>query len=196
MPSIRNLGTPVPAPRRTLPIVNPRFTADDVVVMGLDPGDEHVGITLGCKHYTEVNGTLEIAEPGWRVYETAEMNQDEFVRWFASNAAGIDVIYGEMFYLDKERAYALIGSTLPTSQLIGWVRRHCLVYAPHIEVNWQSNMVLTGPTAALLRKAGIRPVSPPGKNAAKGSTGDHQRSSELHFWYGLIRAGLVPGLVL
>jgi hypothetical protein len=186
---------------RTVPIVFPRANDNDAVVMGFDPGGKegndtggHVGVTLACKYYYENDqGGWELAYPGWRVYDTFEMNPDEFIRWFAMNATGIDAIFGEMFRLDKERAYTLIGSTMPTSQLIGWTRMHCMLYAPHIDVNWQSNMVLKGPTASILREKGIKPVSPPGKNAARHSTGDHQRSSELHLWHGLIRAGLVEG---
>lgn len=209
MPSITNTAPQAPAvARRPEPVVYPRVTEDDTVVIGFDPGGSdagddkgHVGVTLACRNFVDITPnasrpTWELRSPGWRVYDTFEMNPDEFIRWFAKNAAGIDCIYGEMFRLDKERAHKLIGSAMPTSQLIGWVRMHCMLFAQHIEVYWQPNTVLTGPTSALLRDAGIRPVSPPGKNAARYSTGDHQRSSELHFWHGLIRAGLVDGITL
>jgi hypothetical protein len=179
----------------------PRINDDDAVVMGFDPGGKdgddsagHVGVALACKYFTETPEGWVIQEPGWRVYDTFEMGPDEFIRWYPQNAAGIDVIFGEMFRLDKERAYKLLGSTMPTSQLIGFVRMYSMAFAPHIDVHWQSNMVLTGPTPSLLRERGIRPVSPPGKNAARHSTGDHQRSAELHLWHGLIRAGLVEGI--
>lgn len=202
MPSI----TPQAAPAltgRPVPIVYPRINKDDVVVMGFDPGgsDEgddkgHVGVTLACRYFHDTEDGWALAKPGWRVYDTFEMSPDEFAPWFIANVSGIDVIYGEMFRLERKRAMAMVGSPMPTSQLIGFVRIYCLLYAQHVEVNWQSNMVLTGPTPALLRENGIRPLSPPGANAAKHSTGDHQRSSELHLWHGLLRAGLVDGITL
>lgn len=207
MPSIPAQATPLAPGRqvtslgRPMPVVYPRVSDQDAVVMGFDPGGKdgddkggHVGVTLACRYLTETPEGWQIQSPGWRVYDTFEMNPDEFTRWFAQNAAGIDLIFGEMFRPDKQRAFALVGSTMPTSQLIGWVRIHCILYAPHIQVNWQSNMVLKGPTTAILREKGIPPVSPSGKNAARFSTGDHQRSSELHLWHGLIRAGLVEGI--
>lgn len=203
MPSITPQVAPT-AQGRPTPIVYPRVSEDDAVIMGFDPGGKdgddqagHVGVTLACRYLYDdpsaPNGWA-LQSPGWRVYDTFEMSPDEFIRWFAQNTTAIDCIYGEMFRLDKQRAHAQIGSMMPTSQLIGWVRMHCLLYAPHLEVNWQSNMVLKGPTAAILREKGIRPVSPSGKNASRFSTGDHQRSAELHLWHGLIRAGLVEGI--
>lgn len=208
MPSINTSASAVaPAKLVTrLPVVYPRVSEEDAVIMGVDPGgsddkDEtgHVGIALACRYLVDSTPhtgqpTWVHQTPGWRVYDTAELTPDEFIRWFASNTSGIDVVFGEMFRLEKKRAMAQVGSMMPTSQLIGWIRMHCMLYAPHIDVNWQSNMVLSGPTAALLRDHNIRPVSPPGKNAARGSTGDHQRSAELHLWHGLIRAGLVDGI--
>jgi hypothetical protein len=189
--------------RKPEPIVYPRVTEQDAVIMGFDPGgsdkkDEtgHVGVTLGCRNYVDTGDTYELQWPGWRVYDTFEMDPDEFIRWFARNTSGIDGIYGEMYRLDKEKAYTQIGSSMPTSQLIGWVRMHCMLYAPHIDVVWQPNTVLTGPISGLLRENKIRPVSPSGANAARGSTGDHQRSSELHWWHGLVRGGLVEGVSL
>lgn len=189
--------------RRSEPIVYPRVTPDDAVIMGFDPGgsdkkgeEGHVGVTLGCRNYVEIDGKFELQWPGWRVYDTFEMDPDTFIRWFVRNTSGIDGIYGEMYRLDKEKAYTQIGSSMPTSQLIGFVRMHCMLFAPHIDVDWQPNTILTGPISGLLRENKIRPVSPPGANAAKGSTGDHQRSSELHWWHGLIRAGLVEGISL
>jgi hypothetical protein len=193
--------TPLIVRGRPMPVVYPRASDEDAVAMGLDPGGKdgdpeggHIGVTLGCRDLTETPEGWVVQGRGWRVYETFEMNPEEFIRWFAMNTPGIDVIYGEMFRPDKKRAHLLVGSSMPTSQLIGWVRMHCILYAPHIQVNWQPNTVLTGPTSAILRDHGIKPVSPPGKNAARHSTGDHQRSSELHFWHGLIRAGLVEGI--
>lgn len=210
MPSLPSQAAPVApgqhltALGRPMPVVYPRQGDTDAVIMGFDPGGKdgddtggHVGVTLACKSLapdTDHPGTWYPQAPGWRVYDTFEMNPDEFVRWFAVNSVGIDCIYGEMFRPDKQRAYALVGSTMPTSQLIGWVRIHCLLFAPHIDVNWQSNMVLKGPTAAILREKGVRPVSPKGPDKTRYSTGDHQRSSELHLWHGLIRAGLVDGI--
>lgn len=210
MPSLTPQAAPVAPGRaltalgRPMPIVYPRQGDLDAVAMGFDPGGKdgddskgHVGVTLACKNLVQDPnhpGTWHSQAPGWRVYDTFEMNPDEFLHWFVMNATGIDVIFGEMFRLDKKRAYTLIGSTMPTSQLIGWVRRHCKLFAPHIDVNWQPNTVLTGPITALLRETGIRPVSPSGANQARHSTGDHQRSSELHLWHGLIRAGLVDGI--
>lgn len=207
MPSMNTTKAPA-AVRRPEPVVYPRVNPDDTVVMGFDPGGKddddtqgHVGVTLACRNFVDTTPdqsqpTWQLQAPGWRVYDTFEMNPDEFIRWFAKNAAGIDCIYGEMFRLEKKRAMTLVGSTMPTSQLIGWVRMHCMLFAQHIEVYWQPNTVLTGPTSALLRDNGIRPVSPKGKSAAKFSTGDHQRSSELHFWHGLIRSGVVDGITL
>lgn len=203
MPSITPQAAPTAQVRPT-PVVYPRVNEDDAVIMGLDPGGKegddkggHVGVALACRSYVAdpaAPGGWSLQSPGWRVYDTFEMSPDEFIRWFVTNTSAIDLIFGEMFRLDKERAYTLIGSSMPTSQLIGWVRMHCMLYAPTIQVNWQSNMVLKGPTAAILREKGIKPVSPPGKNAARFSTGDHQRSSELHLWHGLMRAGLVEGI--
>lgn len=179
-------------------IVQPRFGDTDVVALGVDPGEEHVGLALAHRYLAapEEPGqtTPRLLAPGWRVYATAEMGPAEFVRWFRRNASRIDLLIAEMFYLDPGRARMLSGSPMPTSQIIGWLDIFCATEAPHIDTTWQSNQVLTGPVAALLRMGGIRPVSPPGANKAKGSTGDHQRSAELHLWHGLIRAGLVEGI--
>jgi hypothetical protein len=196
--------TPQAAPAtkgRPAPVVLPRLNDDDASIMGLDPGGKegddsggHVGVALARKNFVQTPEGLVLQDPGWVVYDTFEMSPDAFIKWFAWNTSCIDCIFGEMFRLDKQRAYTLIGSSMPTSQLIGWLRMHCMLYAPHIDVNWQSNMVLKGPTTAILREKKIKPVSPAGANAARHSTGDHQRSAELHLWHGLIRANLVPGI--
>jgi hypothetical protein len=189
----------------TLPIVYPRTTETDLVILGLDPGgadgeeNGHVGVALGCRNFYNTASaaqapTYALQAPGWRIYETAELTPDEFIHWFVANVEGIDMIFGEMFTLEKKRALAQAGSRMPTSQLIGFVRMYCLTVAQHVEVTWHSNMVLKGPTAEILREKGIKPVSPRGADAARGSTGDHQRSAELHWWHGLMRANLVDGV--
>lgn len=193
-----------------LPLLYPRVNSDDMVAMGFDPGASdkdaeigHCGVALACRYFVDESGPTgnghpewRLESPGWRVYQTAEMAPEDFMRWFVKAAPGIDMLYGEMFRPDKKRAMLMVGSTMPVSQLIGWTRHHIKMFEPHIDATWQSNMVLTGPTAAILREKGIKPVSPKGANAAKGSTGDHQRSAELHLWHGLMRAGLVDGVAL
>lgn len=184
----------------TVPVVLPRTNTDDVVAMGWDPGDEHVAVALACRTFAARDeadaGAYRLTPPGWRVYATAEMTPEEFKRFLIANADGIDMIFAESWRLRRDMAMKLVGSDMPTVRLIGWFDGFQQMANPAFQVTWQPSSILTGPTAALLRKAGIRPVSPPGKNRVKGSTGDHQRSAELHLWTGLIQAGLVEGITV
>lgn len=177
-------------------IVFPRINEEDCVVLAVDPGDEHVGMALGCRYFSSDGEQYTLHAPGWRVYDTAEMTPDAFVSWFRQYKDMIDILALEKFILFPQLAKEQTGSEMQTSKLIGWLEWYVKYDAPHIEILEATSQVLQAPIPALLARIGVEWVSPPGPNISRGSTGDHQRSAETHWWHRLIKAGLVDGLTL
>jgi hypothetical protein len=199
-----------------VPIVHPRVNDEDMVILAVDPGEEHVGVALGCRYFYDATGlneftgkpafpepgpTWALQSPGWRVYDVAELKPWEFVLFLRENLHLIDWITCEKFTLYPHLAKEQIGSEMPTSKLIGWIEFSIRLWneqwtkdpgtpaAGRPEVHYESYPAnIHKGTEAVLKNRGIELLSP--------KTPDHARSAELHLWHSLIRAGLVDGVVL
>ncbi|WIC89195.1 hypothetical protein SEA_BOGOTA_45 [Streptomyces phage Bogota] len=187
-----------------VPIVMPRVNDEDMTVLAVDPGEEHVGVALGCRYFVDLPGTPEewtLQSPGWRVYDVAELTPWEFVLFLRENLHLLDWITCEKFTLYPHLAKEQIGSEMPTSKLIGWIEFSVRLWneqwtkdpstpaAGRPEVYYESYPAnIHKGTYAVLAHAGIDFISP--------KTPDHARSAELHLWHSLIRAGLVEGVTL
>lgn len=190
-------------------IVYPRVNAEDVTILGVDPGGAkggggHVGVALGCRHMVDDNPfgakpSYVAVDPGWRVYDFAEMTPDEFVMWFFPRIGMFDIVTCEDWRLYPEKAKTLSGSRMETSMLLGWLEFTVKVYnaRPHAErpperkldIVWESHMKqIHKGTIAVLNQAGIPFITP--------ATPDHARSAEIHLWHTLIRNHLVNGVTL
>jgi hypothetical protein len=193
------------------PMVYGRINADDLVVLAVDPGEEHVGVVVGCRYFAEqpeFSGAAdnphdgwEIVAPGWRVYEVAEMTPWEFVIWFKNNIQAFDIVTCEKFTLYPHLAKEQVGSEMPTSKLIGWIEftirmwNECWTKQPGNKAYRMNEIQYTSypanihkGTSAVMKLKKLPFVSP--------LSPDHARSAELHFWHTLIRAGLVEGVTL
>lgn len=189
--------------------VFPRAHQDDMTVLAVDPGGEHVGVVVGSRYLVEDQALdhpeapviWTVQAPGWRVYDYAEMTPAEFVRWFRPRIQMFDFITCEKFQLYPDKAKTLIGSEMPTSKLIGWLEFTLQVWNEELtkdpgsravgypEIEYVSYMKeIHKGTLGVLRHTGIELVTP--------ASPDHARSAEIHFWHALIRAGLVPGVTL
>lgn len=189
-------------------IIHPRINDDDMVILAVDPGDEHVGVAYGCRYLVDrsdedrdeppLSGWYTKA-PGWRVVDTAEMTPYDFAVWYEEQLwnGRLDIVTVEKWSLYETMARKLIGSEMMTSQLIGFLRIETRMFNEaagvrrpwhaHSAVQWEQNPAsIQQPTKAVLKRLGIRPVSP--------ANPDHQRSAELHLWHTLIRHGLVEGV--
>lgn len=192
-------------------IVYPRVNNEDAVILAVDPGGAkdgggHVGVAIGSRYFVDEQSPLgsgapswSLVEPGWRVYDFAEMTPDEFVMWFFPRIGMFDFITCEDFKLYPEMGKKLTGSRMETSMLLGWLEFTVKVYnaRPYadrpperkLDIVWESHMkkVHKG-TIAVLKHAGIPFITP--------ATPDHARSAEIHLWHTLIRNGLVNGVTL
>lgn len=174
-------------------IIQPRVCEDDLVILGIDPGETHVGVAWACRYLEYRDGRwLEVA-PGWRVVETEEMTPDDFADWFQQNlyTGKFDIVTCERFQLYPDKAMEQTGQQMLTAELIGYVRHSVRQFnkgmAQMPQVLYESNQAaIQTPTAAVLKRLGIKPVS-------KAHPG-HDRSAELHLWHTLLRNGLVPGV--
>lgn len=166
---------------------------DTVTVLAVDPGEEHVGVTVGVQDPE--------APRGWRVTDVAEMTPWEFVIWFKNSIQLFDFVSCEKFTLYPHLAKEQVGSEMPTSKLIGWIEftvrmwNECWTKQKGnkafgmLEIQYFSYPAnIHKGTSAVMKKKDIPFVSP--------LTPDHARSAELHFWHTLIRAGLVEGVEL
>lgn len=207
-----------------VPIVHPRVNDEDVVILAVDPGEEHVGIALGCRYFYDASGldefrdiTPDVAEqerraalhgpkwalqhPGWRVYDVAELTPWEFVLFLRENLHLLDWITCEKFTLYPHLAKEQIGSEMPTSKLIGWIEFSVRLW------NEQWTKDPGTPAAgrpeiqfdsypANIHKGTYAVLAHAGIDFISPKTPDHARSAELHLWHSLIRAGLVDGVTL
>lgn len=162
-------------------------------VLAVDPGDERVGVAIGQQE----GGTAAL------MYTTI-MDPKQFRGWFRSSIGCWDIVSCERWALRADMAKTLIGSEMPTVQLIGWLRMTVEdwneVYTKRpgpangcLEIQWDSNppTVHKG-TYSVLKARGLGPVSP-GKPTGMGSTThtNDALSAELHWWFTLMRLGLV-----
>lgn len=183
-----------------IPDVLPRRSAEDIVVLAVDPGEEHVGVAVGRRDLEYAPGGPRPKGFGWFVSDVAELNPWEFVQFFRDNIDGIDLLSVEKYTLYPHLAKEQIGSEMPTSKLIGWIeftvrlwnesftKEHTPAHGmPEIQYESYPANIHKG-TEAVMKNKGIPFVSP--------KTPDHARSAELHFWHTLIRAGLVEGVTL
>jgi hypothetical protein len=224
MPKIRNtsLGQTNLARLQHIPIVNPRVCNEDMTILGVDPGGArasknetgHVGVAVGRRNLFDASGLGEFApgaaqltdgpvwalqEPGWRVYDVAELTPWEFVKFFRDNIGMFDIVTCEKFQLYPNKVKEQIGSEMPTSKLIGWLEFSIRMWneewtkagpaAGRAEISYESHVKqIHKGTTAVLRHEGIDFVSP--------ASPDHARSAEIHLWHTLIRNSLVDGVTL
>lgn len=191
--------------------VHPRVSNEDATILAVDPGGAkggggHVGVAIGSRYLTDESGPLgsgapswPAIDPGWRVYDYAEMTPDEFVMWFFPRIGMFDIVTCEDFRLYPEKAKTLTGSRMETSMLLGWLEFTVKVYnvRPFAErpperkadIYWESNMkAIHKGTIGVLKTKGIPFITP--------ANPDHARSAEIHLWHTLIRNNLVKGVTL
>ncbi|AWY07446.1 hypothetical protein SEA_UNTPL_46 [Streptomyces phage UNTPL] len=205
-----------------IPIVMPRVNDEDMTVLAVDPGEEHVGVALGCRYFFDAAGYAEfcalcasgehpkqqhrspdwkLQAPGWRVYDVAELTPWEFVLFLRENLHLLDWITCEKFTLYPHLAKEQIGSEMPTSKLIGWIEFSVRLW------NEQWTKDPSTPAAgrpevyyesypANIHKGTYAVLAHAGIDFISPKTPDHARSAELHLWHSLIRAGLVEGVTL
>lgn len=209
--------TAVPKPLTDPPMILPRVCPEDVSVLAIDPGGarakdkSHCGVVLGSRYLYDAAGLAEfkpggrgehgpewrVQAPGWRVYDYAIMEADDFCEWVYPRIGSFDIITCEKFTLYPNLAKEQIGSEMRTSQVIGFMRHLVRVWnktdpaarGGYPEIQWYSYpAAIQEPTLNVLRHKGIALETP--------AHPDHARSAELHFWHTLIRAGLVSGVRL
>lgn len=202
MPKLKDVqaGT---APAAAAPATAPRLSAQPpdiprrdssgtgVHVIGIDPGGKdkddkagHVGVTFARRN-TDISNT----GAGWDIMHICELTPPVFVQWFTL-VLGMDLvdeIVCESFSIKKETANFLIGSELPTAQLIGYIR---FSMQQHARAGGKTQLTMQQPgdryvADGLLKAQGLTYRSP--------KTPDHARSSEMHLWTWLFRQGLVLG---
>lgn len=197
-------------------IIHPRVNDQDVRILAIDPGEEHVGLAWGCRDFYRSDGLLEFANspkaemapvwvlraPGWRVVETEEVTSDFFIPWFYTNYWRFDLITAEDYRIYPDQAAKHIGRQVHTARMLGFIENVIRVHNqghatpcpenPRLEIEFDSNMKSsTAPIPGIMKRLGVKPVSPRGASKERGSTGDHQRMAELHLWKTLIKKSLV-----
>lgn len=181
-------------------IVFPRQSNADVRILGVDPGERHVGVAWGCRYCDDDGNPIP---PGWRVVETEEMTPEVFVRWFWLNFREFDIITAENYRIYANQAAKHVGRQVDTARLLGFMDYSIQMHnwtlelareagdqdIRHREIQWDSNMKQsTDAIPALMKHMGVKPVSP--------KSPDHQRSAEKHLWRTLVKQGLINGFVL
>jgi hypothetical protein len=222
MPKISNtkLGQTNLTRLQHVPIVNPRVCDEDMTILGVDPGGEHVGVAIASRYLYDAAGLAEFCPlcvsgehskqqhrrpdwqtiaPGWRVYEVAELTPWEFVKFFRDNIGEFDVVTCEKFQLYPNKVKEQIGSEMPTSKLIGWLEFSIRM--------WNEEWTKTGPAVGRaeisyeshmkqIHKGTTAVLRHEGIDFLSPASPDHARSAEIHLWHTLIRNSLVEGVTL
>lgn len=149
-------------------------------LLAVDPGDEHVGVAA-----------FGLSRDGWENAWSCEMTPDEFTSYLSMMAylGRFDVIVVEEWRLFPQAAPLLVGSDMPTSQLIGvikYIHRQTKMGTmrwpgPEVELYFQSPQIKK-PTRSLLQ---ARKMSSLAKWLKVPN--DHATDAELHGWYHIIK---------
>lgn len=128
-----------------------------MTILAVDPGGSHVGVAVfrgeRCIDVTELDPQVFLEELSWR--------------------RGIETVVCEEFRLRRSAALSLVGSTLPTVELIGILRHYCRVY----DIAFVTQpATIKRPTAAQMRRRGVESL------ALRRHAGGHARDAELHGW--------------
>lgn len=190
--------------------VYPRVNDEDMVICAIDPGDEWVGVAVGCRYFVDRTDEdrdeppytgWELRSPGWRVYATAEMTPDQAADWFDDHLfhGRFDIVTVERWTMYEDKKNVLVGSEMMTSQLIGYLRHETRQFNQAVasgkkpwneyaQVQWEQNpAAIQTPTKGVLKRLGI-------KSRAKADHHHNALSAELHLWHTLIRHGMVEGV--
>lgn len=134
-------------------------------IVAIDPGGAHVGWAEGLTDPTEIVQVHELDPEG-------AINRAETL------FPVTDVVVIESFTLYPDKARLLVGSDMPTSQLIGALRY--LARANGCEIVMQPASIKT-PTLSVLRHRGV------GLEAVRLRKGGHAKDAETHLHHYLIR---------
>jgi hypothetical protein len=168
-------------------------------VLAVDPGEERVGVAIGLQWA----GTAELKY-------TTIMTPRRFRGWFRASIGGWDLVTCEKWALRADMAKTLIGSEMETVQLIGWLKGTIedwndgytkdprLPSYGYPEIQWDSNPpTIHRGTYSVLQARHLGPVSPGKPKGMESSTHTNDAlSAELHWWYTLMKFGLVDGMGL
>jgi hypothetical protein len=173
-------GTPrlaiTPEPVGGLPVCTPDAPS---AILAIDPGGEHVGWAVFARFGL-----------GWRCVEAVEVTPEQaFDRYVIGTfEREWDVCIVETWRLFPEMALTLIGSDMPTSQLIGaftHVHRHALRKAADERsvgpaLVWQ-DPTIKETTFNLLKKRGVP------SRAVRDKHGGHAKDAECHGWHFIMK---------
>ena len=147
-------------------------------MVAIDPGGVHVGVA-GFSYDGQDPPAGEPAELPVCVRAT-ELNpyQTQEMVWSMCKAGALHALVIESWRLFPQMAAKLVGSDMPTSQLIGslvWMAKHygvpVILQDPEIKI----------PTASLLNRRQIR------LRSVREGRGGHAKDAELHGWHWLVR---------
>ena len=158
-------------------------------LLAVDPGEVHVGVAV----FVETSD-------GWRCTATVELNPFGWVRLYdaiLASALRPHYLVIEDFRLYGHLAMTQVGSSMATSQLIGWTSYATLLFNDSLADRLLFNdslaedqptaVVLQGaqikkPTQAVLRAHRIR------STAKAARAGGHAFDAELHGWFYILGA--------
>jgi len=148
-------------------------------LLAVDPGEVHVGVAV----FVETSD-------GWRCAATVELNPFGWVRLYdaiLASALRPHYLVIEDFRLYGHLAMTQVGSSMATSQLIGWTNYATLLFNDPLAEDQQTAVVLQGaqikkPTQAVLRAHRIR------STAKAARAGGHAFDAELHGWFYILGA--------
>lgn len=150
-----------------------------IVMVAVDPGGRHVGVTMYTDEHEDGNWTCD-----W----SKEFTPQEFEDWLSEHMilGTINILVVEEWILFASLAAEQTGSDMPTSQLIGvikYIHRMTKAQWPMGECDlvFQSVQIKV-PTRSLLRSRGVKSWA-----KAHKVTGDHVLDAELHASYHIIK---------
>lgn len=149
-----------------------------MIAIGIDPGDENVGVALATQAPDRAHG--------WKVVESFEIGPDDAMSWVAWHLQyrEVGLVAVEKFTLYPDKMKVQIGSDFPTCQQLGFVKH--LIRISYPQVDFYSYPASTQKTCkTILGKLGI-------ELAAKPDAHHNAESAELQLWTTLLRNGLVP----
>lgn len=146
--------------------------------IGIDPGDEYVGVCVAEQ---------DDSQYGWTVITAVEMTPDQATSWYVKHLPGAALVAVEKFTLYPDKLREQIGSEMKTSQLIGFFKYYAAMFPSIDFVSYPA--AVQKPTIGLLKYLKIKPVS-------KSDHHHNARSAELQLYCALSRAGLMTGVTL
>lgn len=157
-------------------------TADEICTIAIDPGDVHIGVSIGIISRTQEQSVLAYS------LEMERRAALEFIQDIITTKA-LDLLVVEDFRLIPSMAAAQAGSPMLTARMIGAFEWMVSQENRTLDSHYSLAINLQPPTIkktmrAILQKYGIKPTP-------CGNSG-HARDSQLHFWY---KAFKIEGLI-